>query len=695
MHFSDSLKSILSTTPRHLKALTEIGVTTVGDLLHYFPRRHVDLSVLREPSEIEINTENTVAGTLAEFRSIHTKLGKVLISGKLIGREGGVLDLVWFNQTWVTKQLLNGDEIVVTGRVQMNGRRHQMVVNRFEKVGGEMLHAGRLVPIYRTHGRLITSKWLREKIHPLLNVAADLPDSLPTDILERQDLAPLAAAVKEIHFPDSAETWEQARQRLAFDELFFLQLSALRRRLDWQLASAGSGVPLARHTAVEDEFRRALPFAFTHAQTKATDEILTDLTRDVPMNRLLEGDVGSGKTVVAALAIFVAIRAGHQAALLAPTEILASQHFKNFLKILHPLGIHAELLTGSTPASQKKEIAGKLKAGQLDVVVGTHALLEEKIQFKSLALAVIDEQHRFGVEQRTLLKKEGTPHVLAMTATPIPRTLALTIFGDQDVSIIDALPPGRTPIITRVVPPTKRLDSYRWIESEVGKGRQVFVVCPLIEESTESEAKSAKAEFTRLQTDIFPQLKLGLLHGKMKPREKDAVMAEFARGAIQILVATTVIEVGIDVPNATIMLIEGADRFGLAQLHQLRGRVGRGAHQSYCFLFPSEKDKPTDEEERVEMKRAEMAAIERLNAMVEVSDGFRLAEIDLRLRGPGEVFGTRQSGVPDFRMARFSDVDLIRRSRDEAERLLREDPHLLQHPTLAIRLATIETPSDS
>lgn len=423
------------------------------------------------------------------------------------------------------------------------------------------------------------------------------------------------------------------------------------------------------------------------------EEILTDIAREVPMNRLLEGDVGSGKTVVAALAIFIAVRAGHQAALLAPTEILATQHFRNFLKFLHPLGIRAELLIGSTPASHKKEIAAKLKAGQLDVIVGTHALLYEHVQFRSLALTVIDEQHRFGVEQRTLLKKSGTPHVLAMTATPIPRTLALTIFGDQDVSIIDELPPGRTAIITRVVPPEKRRDAYSWIESEVAKGRQVFVVCPLVEESEALASRSAKKEYERLAKEIFPKLTVGLLHGQMKPKDKDAVMSAFAHGEIQILVATTVIEVGIDVPNASIMLIEGADRFGLAQLHQLRGRVGRGAHQSYCFLFPSEKplkgeDVEDEEEDTSSQKRAAQAA-ERLTAMVEIADGFRLAEIDLKLRGPGAVFGTRQSGVPDFRIAKFTDVELIKQSRDEAERLLAIDPTLLTWPVIAEKVAAL------
>jgi ATP-dependent DNA helicase RecG len=498
---------------------------------------------------------------------------------------------------------------------------------------------------------------------------------LPVALSAKENLLPRGEAIRQIHFPDSFEKLERARESLAFEELFFLQLGGLRRKLDWQIGAAGSGKIISHPKALLAEFAAALPFKFTAAQKISSAEILRDLQKDLPMNRLLEGDVGSGKTVVAALAIFLTSKAACQAALLAPTEILASQHFRNFLRLLHPLGIRGELLTGSTPGSKKKEIAAKLKSGELDLVVGTHALLEAKIDFQNLGLAVIDEQHRFGVEQRTLIRKNGTPHVLSLTATPIPRTLALTIFGDQDVSIIDELPPGRIPPITRIIPPKKRIESERWIESEVQKGRQVFIVCPLVEESETLEVKSAKKEFTRLSEKVFPHLKLGLLHGKLRPKEKDATMAAFAAGEIQILVATTVIEVGIDIPNATIMLIEAAERFGLAQLHQLRGRVGRGSDQSYCFLF-SESDS----------EEAKM----RLHALEKISSGFELAKMDLRLRGPGEVFGIRQSGIPDLKVAKLTDHEIIKRSRDAAEKLLQQDPMLKNHPEILFRLEEME-----
>jgi len=703
MDLSTRLADALPTKANYIKALAEMSLLTVDDLLSYYPRRHADFSEVSDPSGVIVGQDCTVAGELAQLRTVRTKFGKTLITAKLVGQSGSVIELIWFSGAWVARQLKNGDELVVTGRVRMQGSRHQLAVTSFEKMSADMLHAGRLVPVYRQHGKLITSRWLREKIWPLLDLTQKLVDPLPTEILERQDLAPLGMSVRAIHFPESEDDWEHARQRLAFDELFFLQLGALRRKLDWQMRTADSAMAISTDGAILKEFYDILPFQFTRAQTVSANEILADLAKTTPMNRLLEGDVGSGKTVVAALAIFLTIRSSsplgreagsgddisspspnpspegrgetRQAALLAPTEILAAQHFKNFLKILHPLGVRAELLTGSTTAKNKKEIAGKLAAGELDLIVGTHAILESKIQFKNLALAVIDEQHRFGVEQRNVLKKEGTPHVLAMTATPIPRTLALTIFGDQDVSIIDELPPGRQEIITRIVPAKKRLESYRWIESEVAKGRQVYIVVPLVEESEALEIKSAKAEYARLRDEVFPTLSVGLLHGKMKPKEKEATMAAFAAGEIHVLVATTVIEVGIDVPNATIMLIEAADRFGLAQLHQLRGRVGRGQHQSYCFLFAD-----TESE----------TAIERLGAMEQYGDGFKLAEIDLQMRGPGEVFGTRQAGIPDFKLARFSDIDLIKRSRDEAERLLIADPHLKKHDAIAGKLTELE-----
>ena len=687
------LAEIISTTSRHLKALAEIGITRVEDLLDYFPRKYLDFSKPKKLSELIPNETATVVGKIQNLKTFRTPRGRMIVSARLI-TEDGALNLTWFNQTFITRVLRNGDEVAIVGRIQIGLRGAiTLIGGTFEKISDEMIHAGRIVPVYRTHGKLISSKWLREKIFPLLDYSSKLPNALHElspqtsgGLTDLSDLLTRGEAIRQIHFPDSFEKLEQARETLAFEELFFLQLGVLRRKLDWQIGAAGSAKKISAPKNVLKEFATALAFKFTAAQKKASTEILADLAKDLPMNRLLEGDVGSGKTIVAALAIFLTVKSpqppftkggslnasGLQCALLAPTEILAAQHFRNFLQILHPLGIRGELLTGSTSAKKKKEISTKLKSGELDLVVGTHALLEQHVDFTNLALTVIDEQHRFGVEQRALIRKNGTPHVLSLTATPIPRTLALTIFGDQDVSIIDEMPPGRKPAITRIIPPKKRVEAERWIESEVQKGRQVFIVCPLVEESEVLEVKSAKKEFKRLSEEVFPNLKLGLLHGKMRPKEKDATMAAFAAGEIQILVATTVIEVGIDIPNATIMLIEAAERFGLAQLHQLRGRVGRGSEQSYCFLF-SESD---SEEAR-----------SRLHAVEKISDGFELAKIDLQNRGPGEVFGVRQSGIPDLKVAKLTDHKIIQRSREVGQELLEKDPQLKNFPEIAEKLS--------
>jgi len=672
-----ALSEVLATTPRHIKSLTEIGIHTAGDLMNYFPRAYSDFSQLKKIGEVVPGEENTVVGRIQKLRSFRTPRGKTLITAKLFSADGE-LNLTWFNQIFITRILHNDDEIAISGKVQISPvGKLSMISGSFEKISDEMLHSGRIIPIYRSHGKLISSKWLREKIFPLLNFAKKLPQPLRelTHELASGKLMDFGEAIQQIHFPSSFKKLEYARETLAFEELFFLQLGGLLRKLDWKRGATGSGKKIPHSSELLAEFAAKIPFKFTRAQKISSAEILADLKKDLPMNRLLEGDVGSGKTIVAALAIFLAIRAGFQSSLLAPTEILAAQHFRNFLQILHPLGIRGELLTGSTPAKKKKEISAKLKSSELDFVVGTHALLESHVEFPNLALVVIDEQHRFGVKQRILIKKNSTPHVLSLTATPIPRTLALTIFGDQDVSIIDELPPGRKPAITRIVPPKKRREAERWIESEVQKGRQVFIVCPLIEESETLEVKSAKKEFKRLSEEVFPQLELGLIHGRLKSKEKEAVMRRFAEKEIQILVATTVIEVGIDIPNATIMLIEAAERFGLAQLHQLRGRVGRGLDQSYCFLF--------SESESEEVRT-------RLHAMEKISSGFELAKMDLKLRGPGEVFGVRQSGIPDLKVAKLTDHEIIKKSRDAAEQLLAEDSELKNHPQIRERLREME-----
>ena len=666
------LKSLLRTTEAYTDLLADMGIYTPQDLLEYFPRAHVDLTDIAQITDLQVGPSRTVGGVLVSLTTSRTRTGKWLTRGRLTtrGAPGGELapsiDLTWFNQPFVTRMLRSGDEVVVTGAVKQMGRRHQMLVNSFEKVGDDMLHLGRVVPVYRSHGK-VTSHWLREKISKILPLATQLPELIPPHICAAHSLMPRAHAITQIHFPTSSDQEQAARRTLAFEELFLLHIAALERKIDWKITSGTKGHAIPLDEEQVRTFTSSLPFAFTRAQKLASYEILQDMSSKAPMLRLLEGDVGSGKTVVAALAIYMTVQAGQQAAVLAPTEILAQQHFRNFLKVLHPLGIRVELLTGSTTARNRKDICARMAAGQLDVLVGTHALLEERVQFQSLALAVIDEQHRFGVQQRQLLKKEGHPHVLNMTATPIPRTLALTIFGDQEVSILDELPPGRQEILTRIVPADKRSDAERWTDDQIEKGRQVFVVCPLVDDSDTLDAKSVKAEYERLQQTIFAHRRIGLLHGKMKPKEKEAVMSEFASGQLHILVSTSVIEVGIDVPNASIMLIEGAERFGLAQLHQFRGRVGRGEHKSYCFLFPTDPDSMISE---------------RLHALEVERSGFKLAEIDLKLRGPGEVFGTRQSGIPDMKIASLTDRELMQQSRTAAEALLASDAHLISYPAL-------------
>ena len=528
------------------------------------------------------------------------------------------------------------------------------------------MHTGRIVPVYhQTDG--LTSKWLRDKIKPIINDWIKyFDDYLPAVIIQKLKLVNYQEAIKEVHFPTSEENLNKAKSRLAFDELFLLQLKAIKKKWHWQNITEHEKKIIKKNNEIEN-FIKKLPFKLTNAQNTTIKQILEDIEKPYPMSRLLQGDVGSGKTIVAGIAALNTILNGYQAAIMAPTEILAKQHFLTLFNLLKPYSLNIQFLSGSTPESNKQKIYNDLAMGLIDLVIGTHALIQEDIKFKKLGLAIIDEQHRFGVKQREILKKQGSPHLLNLSATPIPRTLAMTIYGDQDLSIIDEMPKGRKEIITRVVPENKRLDAYRWIESEIAKGRQAFVICPLIDESDVLEVKSVIKEFEYLQEHIFSDLKLGLLHGRMKPQEKEEIMAMFSQNKINILVSTSVIEVGIDVPNANIMVIEGSERFGLSQLHQFRGRVGRGEHQSYCFLFSksSSSDNST-----------------RLQAMVKYSSGFKLSEIDLSLRGAGEIYGVKQSGIPDLKMASLGDSITLDLARKEAEQIIKQDPELQKHPKL-------------
>ncbi|OQY20957.1 MAG: DNA helicase RecG [Chloroflexi bacterium] len=634
--------------------LGRLGVQTIRDLLYLFPYRYDDYSQLKPVNRLEYGEDVTLIAQVKEARVRQTRGGGSLF--KVVLSDGtGSIEATWFNQPYLADKIRRGRQIVVSGHVDEYLGRLCFTSPEWELMQNELLHTARLVPIYPlTKG--IGAKWLRGLMKRAVNYwPKRLPDHLPESVMREAGLLNLETAIAQIHFPDDNGLLKRARHRLAFDELFVLQIGLLHRRHLWR-SEPGKSLPV--DDSALDNFVRRLPFELTNAQQRALRQIVADLRSDRPMNRLLQGDVGSGKTVVAAAAMALAVAAGGQAALMAPTEILAEQHLSN----LKPQIPNLRLLTGSVTGPEREEIYAGLADGSVDVVVGTHALIQESVQFKSLALAVIDEQHRFGVSQRAALRQKGyNPHLLVMTATPIPRSLELTLWGHLDVSTIDEMPPGRKPIVTRLILPTERERAYSFVRSQIEKGRQAFIICPLVEESDKIEAKAAIEEYERLQKYIFSDLRLGLLHGRMKGEEKEGAMAQFVRGELDILVATSVVEVGIDVPNASVMLIEGADRFGLAQLHQFRGRVGRGEHDSYCLLVSGS---PSSE------------AQERLQTVEATDDGFELAQKDLEMRGPGEFLGARQSGFPDLNLASVTDLRLVESAREAARRFFETDPEL-------------------
>lgn len=655
MQLSTPLSEALSTKKEYIRALSEIGVNTVEDLLLYFPRAYEDLSEFKGLHEAKDGEVITTKGYLMGIKLIPTKNRKMkLVKAMFYDQAGYESEAVWFNQPHLVRMLPMETEVVVSGKVQWSYGKITLQSPVVERSKAVQIHAGTTVPIYPQH-EVITSKWLREKIHPLLYLTKDLPEVLPDELLIEEKLMPKALAVQEIHFPSSQEKLEAARDRLGYEELFVLQLRSLEAKKQWQNSrpSAEGGMPLDPEFV--KQFFATLPFTPTNAQKIVIYEILKDMEKPFPMMRLLEGDVGSGKTMVAVMAALQAVKHGTQVAIMAPTEVLARQHLISFTKFLDSYPqINIQLLVGALKTAEKRQVLDALANGQVQIAIGTHVLIQEDVTFGKLGLAIIDEQHRFGVKQREVLVKHGSPHVLNMTATPIPRTLALVAYGDQDLSVINEMPPGRMPIETKIVPPEERETVYRFVEGKIQKGEQVYVICPLIDESDVLEVKSVKQEFEHLQT-VFLNHKVGLLHGKMKSEEKDAVMTAFKNNEIQVLVSTSVIEVGVDVPNATIMLIEGAERFGLSQLHQFRGRVGRGKVQSYCFLYTDSSSEGT---------------VARLQAMTDHTDGFRLAEIDLKLRGPGEVYGIRQSGMPDLKVANLMNGILLDRVRKAAASFL-------------------------
>ncbi len=659
-----------------------LGLNTLRELLLHFPRRYDDYSRLKTINRLEFGEECSVIATVWEahvrpFRGGQGKMLKVILSDTT-----GTLEVTFFNQEYLVKHMTPGRQIVISGRISEYLGRLTIIPEEWEDLDRELLSTSRIVPVYPANADLRQKNIRKLTAQVVQYWAPKQPDPLPAAVVAAAGLMSYSEALAQIHFPDDQARLEAARHRLAFDELLLLQLGTQRQRRDWQ---SHAGQPIRPGDDWLQSFVGSLPYTLTGAQQGAVADIRADLARDVPMNRLLQGDVGSGKTAVAAVAMAAAIHSGAQAAIMAPTSILAEQHYQTLLKLLAPVAGDpgaVRLLQGATPAAEKEEIYAGLSSGVIKAVVGTHALIEATVEFANLGLVIVDEQHRFGVSQRAALRSKGaSPHLLVMTATPIPRSLALTIYGDLDLSLLDEMPPGRKPITTKLIKAQERERGFAYIRNQLAQGRQAFIIFPLVEESEKIDAKAAVAEHERLQRDVFPDFKLGLLHGRLKPDEKDAVMAGFRAGDYQVLVSTSVVEVGVDVPNATVMLIEGANRFGLAQLHQFRGRVGRGEHASVCLLVPDNHGNDTRPDER-------------LQAMEQSQDGFYLAEKDLELRGPGDFLGTRQSGYAVLRMARLSDVATIEKARRAARQIFDRDPDLQapEHQMLAALFQQFWTP---
>jgi ATP-dependent DNA helicase RecG len=683
--------------------LAELDLRTVRDLLHHYPRRYIDRTRVAPIGELRAGQFATVIAKVKDVKSRPMRNRRTLVTVTVYDGTG-YADLAFFNQPWLARTYTKGTELAISGIAKAYGRRLQFANQEVEVLRGEeqdLVHTGRITPVHRaTDG--VATRTIRELVWRALEQIRHLDDPLPDELVAAETLSSFDQAIRWIHFPTTDAELAQARERLKFDELFTLELGVAFRK--HRMEAAEQGVAHDADGELVRRFHDALPFSPTGAQDRAVEEIDAAMTRPRPMNVLLQGDVGSGKTMVALHAALVAVQSGHQAAIMAPTEVLAGQHLRSAEALLRPFGavpflelatsdaspqasllepnapegalVTYALLTAAVTGKDRRRILEGIEHGDVDIVIGTHALVQEGVAFADLSLAVIDEQHRFGVHQRMALKGKGaSPDVLVMTATPIPRTLALTYYGDLDVVVLDELPKGRQPIETRIAKrPSERRAAYELVRREVEAGRQAFVVCAAIDEANKTEVRAAEAEAEHLATEVFPDLSVELLHGRLRPADKERRMEAFRSGEHHVLISTTVIEVGVDVPNATVMLVENAERFGLAQLHQLRGRIGRGEHRSFCVLF--DESKQENEEARA-----------RLDAMVGTTDGFELADEDLRLRGEGTLFDVRQSGLPDLKLARLADdIDLVKRARTRAFAVIEADPSLAGHPSLLAEL---------
>lgn len=692
MNLSTPIKELSGVGPIYEKRLKRMGITRVRDLLFHFPREYQDFSKITSISKIREGQVYCLKGKILDIKARRSWKRKMSIAEGMLKDKTGALRLLWFNQPYIVANLHKEDEVYLVGRV-IRGKNGILLSNpsyeKIDKEGGPV-HAGRLVSVYpETAG--ISSRWIRYMVKRILDQLTTVPETLPKEILQNRNIPEFREAIQQVHFPDSKKEAALATKRFAFEELFYILLFVLteRRRL-----SEVKAVSIPFSPEMIKRLTDKLSFKLTNAQRKAAWHILKDMEKPRPMNRLLEGDVGSGKTIVAAMAALSVIRAGHQVVLLAPTEILAKQHFRTLGQFLTRFRMDIGLLTGKedkfisrklpddTVEISRKKLLERASDGSIQLLIGTHTLIQDKVKFGDLALVIVDEQHRFGVTQRSrLLRKTALiPHLLSMTATPIPRTLALSIYGDLDLTVLDELPEGRKRVKTSIIPPHERENAYKFIGKEIEKGRQAFVICPRIEAKTDKEQqdgkeiKTVQEEHKKLEEEIFPDYNVDMLHGKMTSKEKEDVMRKFKRGTTDILVSTSVVEVGVDIPNASVMLIEGAEHFGLAQLHQFRGRVGRSSHQSYCLLFTDSSSQTTHQ---------------RLKALSTLANGFELAEQDLKIRGPGDFSGTKQWGIPDFAMTQLLDLKLVEEAREAANEVLEKDIGLQKHPLLKKRMAEL------